>query len=58
MQKTREQLRVGESIIVLLVLLNVLVLQCGITTNPRWYRALYVSIPLLILSVLANRKRE
>jgi uncharacterized membrane protein YhdT len=37
------------------VLLNVLVLRQGLTTNPDWYKLAVVTLPLLLLCLLNLR---
>ncbi len=40
------------TILLLIVLINAVVLQTGITTNEHWYALLVVTVPLLLIALL------
>jgi hypothetical protein len=45
-------------IILLLVLANVVAIREGYTANEKWYWALVLSLPLLLLAIVNIRQRE
>jgi glutamate synthase domain-containing protein 2 len=46
------------SILAILILINVLTIKAGYTSNQDWYWVLIVTLPLLILAVLNMRQRK
>ena len=46
-----------EMILSFLIGINILIIETGYTTGQKWYGALIVTIPLLILGILNNRQR-
>jgi hypothetical protein len=43
-------------VVLLLVLFNGIVLERGLVSTGYWYNLLYVTVPLLLLSLLTFRK--
>ena len=43
-------------IILIIVLLNVIIIKEGYTGNGRWYFALIITLPLLILAIINIRQ--
>jgi hypothetical protein len=56
MQRNHRKISVANIVILLLVLLNAIVLQQGLVSHPGWYYLLYVTVPLLMVCILARRK--
>ena len=56
MQRDRQTVSVSGRIVLLLVLFNAVVAEHGLVLNGAWYKLLYVTLPLLLLSILVFRK--
>jgi len=56
MQRNHRKISVANIVILLLVLLNAIVLQQGLVSHPGWYCLLYVTVPLLMVCIVARRK--
>lgn len=48
----------GGLVILLLVLLNAIVLRYGMAANPLWYKAIYITLPLLVIALFMSRSRQ
>lgn len=55
MHRNRKEVSVGGLAILFLVLLNAVVLQHGLATNPMWYKAVYITLPLLGIAIFISR---
>ncbi len=42
--------------ILLFVLVNAIVLQQGMISHPGWYMLLFVTVPLLLITMLSSRR--
>ncbi|MBC7848890.1 MAG: hypothetical protein H7Y31_04100, partial [Chitinophagaceae bacterium] len=58
MAKEKRQDPVMGMIVVLLVLVNVIILKAGYINNERWYRALVLTVPLLLLASVKMRRHK
>jgi uncharacterized membrane protein YhdT len=58
MHRNRKEVSVGGLVILFLVLLNAVVLQQGWATNPMWYKAAYVTLPLLGIAIYISRTKR
>jgi len=56
MHRNQAKISVGSIVILLLVLINVIVLQRGMVSDPEWYCLLYATIPSLLISLVVTRK--
>ncbi|WP_109700393.1 hypothetical protein [Chitinophaga deserti] len=50
--QTRERVSIGGMILLVSVFANALILRAALTGNPSWYRALYISVPLLLIAII------
>ena len=41
-----------------LIGINILIIEAGYTTGQKWYGALGVTIPMLLLSILLHRQKK
>lgn len=57
MQRSQQQASAGGLVMLLIVFLNTIILEQGLTSNPGWYKLAYVTIPLLLLSVIVFYKK-
>lgn len=58
MRRNQKEVSVGGLVILFLALLNAVVLQHGLATNPIWYRAVYVTLPLLGIAIIISRTKR
>lgn len=56
MQRNHQTISVSGMVVLLLVLSNAIVLERGLVSGVWWYKLLYVTVPLFLLSLLAFRK--
>jgi predicted membrane protein len=49
---------VGDIIMLLLVFLNAFILKIAFIQNEKWYPALIITFPLLLITIYLNKKRE
>lgn len=56
MPRNQQLVSAGGRFVLLLVLLNAVVLERGFVAGLWWYKLLYFTIPLLLLSILRFRK--
>ncbi len=57
MQRSLETTSAGGFAVVALVLLNAIVLKQGLIVHPTWYKFAYITLPLLVLSIFAFRRK-
>ncbi len=50
--RNQDKVSIGGMILLVLVLATALILQAGLVHNAGWYRALYISLPLLLIVLL------
>ncbi|WP_126246349.1 hypothetical protein [Chitinophaga rhizosphaerae] len=50
--RNREKVSIGGMILLVLVIANALILRTALTTDAGWYRALYISLPLLLIVLI------
>jgi hypothetical protein len=55
MHRNRKEVSVGGVAILFLVLLNAVVLQQGWAANLTWYKAAYITLPLLGIAIFMYR---
>ncbi|MBO9658469.1 MAG: hypothetical protein J7527_06560 [Chitinophagaceae bacterium] len=58
MHKNDEQIAIRDRFVLLLVLVNAVAIRSGFTSNPKWYKVSLFCIPLLIISILASRRKR
>jgi hypothetical protein len=56
MRRNQGKVSVINIVILLLAFINAIVLQQGLVSHPKWYLLLYITIPLLLISILVSRK--
>ena len=58
MQRDHDKISAGEVIVLLFVFINAIILEQGYISHPGWYKLIWFSLPLLLLSlVLVFRKQ-
>jgi hypothetical protein len=57
MHRNQNKVSVVGGLVLLLFILNAVVLERGLVSDPRWYRVLYLTIPLFLIAVLLTRKK-
>lgn len=50
--RNQEKVSIGGMILLVLVIANALILRAALTDHAGWYRALYISLPLLLIVLL------
>jgi uncharacterized membrane protein YhdT len=58
MHKNDEQIAISDRFVLLLVLVNAIAIRSGFTTNPKWYKVNLICIPLLIITIIAARRKR
>lgn len=58
MHRNQKKVSAGGLVILFLVLLNAVVLQQGLATNAMWYKAAYVTLPLLGIAIFISRTKR
>jgi hypothetical protein len=53
-----QQGSMGGPIILFFVLLNVIVLEHGLVSQPQLYKAAYLTVPLLIVSIAISKSKR
>ena len=56
MQGNQEKVSAGGTVVFLLLLLNAVALEQGLTGNAAWYKLCIVTAPLLLLSLMLRDK--
>ncbi len=57
MQRNQNKVSAGGVIVLLFVLLNAIVLEQGFVSHPKWYKLAYVTLPLLLISIIMFRRK-
>jgi|GEM_PF-2806943 len=57
MLQNQQKVSAGNSILCWLVLVNILIIRQGYISNPDWYRLAWLTIPLLVCSLLFTWRR-
>ena len=57
MHRNHKEISGSGSIIMLFLLLNAIVLEQGLVSGTSWYRLLMITVPLLLVSIIANRRK-
>jgi hypothetical protein len=57
MQRNQGKVSVPNIIVLLLIVINAVVLQQGVVSDPEWHLLLYVTVPALLIYLLIYRKR-
>jgi len=57
MQRNQQAESICGTVVLLLVLCNAVVLEHGLVAGGVWYKLLFVTLPLLLLSIIAFRKK-
>lgn len=55
MHRNRKEVSAGGLVILFLILLNAVVLQQGLAADPMWYKAVYITLPLLGIAIFMSR---
>jgi uncharacterized membrane protein YhdT len=58
MYRKQEPVSVGMSFAVLLVLASAIALEKGIVTHPKWFKMLWITIPLLVICLFYKRNKR
>lgn len=58
MSRYPDQGPAGGVLLLLLCLLSASILEAGIVYHPKWYQLLYITVPLLLLALLSERRRS
>lgn len=56
MIKKHEGASIGDLLVVIVVIINVIIIRTGFIVNPKWYCLLLISAPLLVLIGLFRRR--
>jgi uncharacterized membrane protein YhdT len=57
MRQHQRPIPMGNPAIVLFVILTIIGMKYGFASDPKWYTLAYISLPLLIFSVIIYRKK-
>ena len=57
MHRSHKEISGSGPIIMLFLLLNAIVLEQGLVSGASWYRLLMITVPLLLVSIVANRRK-
>jgi uncharacterized membrane protein YhdT len=57
MRRNQKKVLTG-GLVLVFVLLNAVVLRQGFATNPAWYKAAYVTVPLLVVAIFISRTKR
>ena len=57
MRQHQRPIPMGNPVIVLFVILVIIGMKYGFASDPQWYTLAYISLPLLIISVIFYRKK-
>lgn len=57
MQRNQKQVSASGIFIVYLVLLNVVVMKQGFVAHSDWYTLLFVTLPLLLVSIITFKQK-
>jgi len=57
MPRNQEKISAGGMIVTLLVVLSAIALERGLVSHPKWYKVAWITIPLLIISIVLHRKK-
>ena len=57
MQQNHEPVSITGSMVQILVLVNVIVIKYSFIYNLDWYKVEYCFLPLLVMAMLAQRKK-
>ncbi len=52
--RNQQEVSIGGMILFVLVIANALILRAGLLNNAGWYRALYISLPLLLIVLITG----
>ena len=58
MPRNQQKIPAGGIVALLLTVLTAIILEKGLVANPNWYRLAYVTIPLLVISLIALHKKR
>ena len=58
MQRNQSTVSAGGMIVLVLCLLNVIVLEQAFVSSAQWYKLAWITLPLLLLSVILYRRRK
>lgn len=58
MQGNHVKISAGGMIVLMLVVLNVVILEKGYVSDPGWYKAAYISFPLLLITLFFNYRKQ
>lgn len=57
MYRKHEPVSLGMSFAILLVLASAIALEKGIVTHPKWFKMLWITVPLLVICLFYERKQ-
>jgi uncharacterized membrane protein YhdT len=57
MPRNLKKVSAGGVIVFLFALLNAIVLEQGYISHTKWYKLAYVTLPLLLISLVALRRK-
>lgn len=55
--RSQKKISVGGSIVMVFLLLNAIVLEYSLVSDKSWYELLIVTVPLLLISIFAYRRK-
>jgi uncharacterized membrane protein YhdT len=58
MHRNQKKVSADGLVILFLALLNAVVLQQGLASNPMWYKAMYVTLPLLGIAIFISHTKR
>jgi len=57
MRWNQQKIAAGRTVAAMAFLLNAIVLEQGLVSHPQWYNVAYITIPLMLIYVIAFRKQ-
>lgn len=57
MRKSSQQSSAGGIFILLFVLLNAIILERGLVSDPKWYKLAFMTVPVLLALIILSRGR-
>lgn len=57
MPRNQKKVLASGMMVLLMVFLNAFILQQGLVSNEVWYKLTFITIPLLLLSIVAFRRK-
>jgi uncharacterized membrane protein YhdT len=58
MRQRQQPVPMGNPVIVLFTILVIVGMKYGFASDPQWYTLAYISLPLLIFSLIVYRRKK